>query len=70
MTQYIKIPVTEFGEILTSLEDLIFKMPTSRADMSTMKEQIELRCNAARAIGTLQAYYIARKIALEVTNAN
>jgi hypothetical protein len=57
MTQYIKIPVTEFTEALHSIEDLLFNTaPTDKAGFQAWKEQVEMRCNAARAIGVLQAY--------------
>jgi hypothetical protein len=57
MTQYIKIPVTEFTEALHSIEDLLFNTaPIDKAGFQAWKEQVEMRCNAARAIGVLQAY--------------
>ena len=57
MTQYIKIPVTEFTEALHSIEDLLFNTaPIDKAGFQAWKEQVEIRCNAARAIGVLQAY--------------
>jgi hypothetical protein len=71
MTQYVKIPVTEFAEALHGIEDLIFNMPTDKSSFQTWKEHIELRCNAARAIGVLQAYcYSHASFRKETKNAN
>ncbi len=71
MTQYVKIPVTEFAEALHGIEDLLFNMPTDKAGLQSWKEQIDLRCNAARAIGVLQAYCYSHSSFKKATqNAN
>jgi hypothetical protein len=58
MTKTVSIPLTELQEIYLGLEALVFAIPGDAVDLSSWKEQLDLRLAAARSLGHLKAYTI------------